>query len=161
MKYIVLFLAGFLMACAGSKELAEKPEAETEKIDYNESFDPLTLNDDDIVIVADAKISEKNIIPENKDNSQEIIPGKEVNGFRVQLIATKNIETASLVKLESTERFSRDGQNIYEIFEAPLYKIRVGDCLTRDDAEALRDLAQKYGYREAFIVKSKVYKTIE
>ncbi|TFH01657.1 MAG: SPOR domain-containing protein [Calditrichales bacterium] len=81
---------------------------------------------------------------------------KEVNGYRVQILATKNIETASLYEQEATERLQGYDHKTYLIFEAPLYKIRVGDCKTRLEAESVREIMEDYGYRETFIVKSKI-----
>jgi hypothetical protein len=45
---------------------------------------------------------------------------------------------------------------VYLIFDAPLYKVRVGDVIKKTDAEEIKDIAKDYGYREAFTVPSKV-----
>jgi len=142
------------MGCAGTSEPIKEEPVEEVKFQYDESFDPLSLDDDDIVI-AEASLTKKEI--ENKPVviEEKIIP-KEMNGFRVQILATKNIETASLFEQEATERFGSLEHKTYLIFEAPLYKIRVGDCKERAEAENLRDLAKQYNYREAFIVKCKI-----
>ena len=142
------------MGCAGTSEPIKEEPVEEVKFQYDESFDPLSLDDDDIVI-AEASLTKKEI--ENKPVviEEKIIP-KEMNGFRVQILATKNIETASLFEQEATERFGSLEHKTYLIFEAPLYKIRVGDCKERAEAEDLRDLAKQYNYREAFIVKCKI-----
>jgi len=71
-------------------------------------------------------------------------------------MATNNIGTASLTEQEATARFGPQGFKVYLVFEAPLYKIRVGDCLERNAAEELRDKAKDFGYGGAFVVKSKI-----
>jgi hypothetical protein len=142
------------MGCAGTKETVKEEPVVKTKPQFDESFDPLSLNDDDIII-AGAMVEKSN--PENPVVvvDEKTIP-QEVNGFRVQILATKNIETASLFEQEATERFESLEHKTYLIFEAPLYKIRVGDCKERADAENLREIAKQYGYREAFIVKCKI-----
>jgi hypothetical protein len=122
---------------------------------YDESFDPLNLTDDDIIIAGNDNTQSVENSGNNPDAALNI-EQREINGFRVQILATKNIETASLFEQEASERFTHLDHKTYLIFEAPLYKIRVGDCKDRTQAEELRDLAMQYGYRESFIVKSKI-----
>ena len=153
-RYWFILIASIYLTCAGTKEVVKEDNNPQTIAQIDESFDPLTLNDDDIVIEGkkpgttdDVKIS---------DNINKIAIPKEINGFRVQILATKNIETASLFEQEASERFQNQDHKTYLIFEAPLYKIRVGDCKDRSEAESLRDMAKSYGYHEAFIVKSKI-----
>ena len=154
MKYLIIFSSIFLLACAGRKEvLKEEPDTEI-VLAYDESFDPLSLEDDDILIdIESNSMADSGFTSEI---SRDAFAIKEVNGFRVQILATNKIETASLVEQEAADRFELDGHKTYLLFEAPLYKIRVGDCETRQEAESLRELAKKYGYREAFPVKTKI-----
>ncbi len=151
----------FFAACAGTREaVTEEKPSDDNKFLYDESFDPRSLDDDDIVIgpaeqiegaAAGGTIAEKD--PKTSDDQSRV---KEVNGFRVQILATNNIETASLVEQEASDRFESKGFKTYLLFETPLYKIRLGDCENRADAEVLRDLAIENGYTGAFIVKSKI-----
>ena len=155
MKYWFLLSALFLMSCAGTQEVVKDDSPIQDIYQYDESFDPLTLDDDDIIIAGD----ENSQITDNSSNNPDIEKPtvvKEITGFRVQILATKNIETASLFEQEASERFNNLNHKTYLIFEAPLYKIRVGDCEERAQAEILRDQAMQYGYRESFIVKSKI-----
>ena len=155
MKYLFLLSALFLMGCAGTQEVVKDDTPIQDLYKYDESFDPLTLDDDDIIIAGD----ENSQIIDNSGNIPDIdkpMVVKEITGFRVQILATKNIETASLFEQEASERFNNLDHKTYLIFEAPLYKIRVGDCKERAQAENLRDQAMQYGYRESFIVKTKI-----
>lgn len=155
LKYLLLIATLLFMSCAGTKEVVKEETPIQDVYQYDEFFDPLTLDDDDILIEGHDQTS--NIVTtQNNPDPEKIIAVKEVNGFRVQILATKNIETASLFEQEASERFGHLDHKTYLIFEAPLYRIRVGDCRERSDAEALRDLATQYGYRESFIVKSKI-----
>lgn len=153
---IALVIVFFIASCSSSGKVAIKDEQKKAN-PYDESFDPNSLNDDDIV-VANYGVSTKS----NKKNKEEISVSqekpqfREVKGFRVQILATKSIETATLSQQEAKDLFDSMHQKIYLIFDAPLYKLRVGDITSRDEAEKIRDVAKDYGYREAFIVPSKV-----
>ena len=154
-QYWIILPAIFIIGCAGTQEVVKDDTPVQDIYRYDESFDPLSLNDDDIIIAGDESIQ---VIDNstNNPNPENPIVVKEINGFRVQILATKNIETASLFEQEASERFNNLDHKTYLIFEAPLYRIRVGDCRERSQAEELRDLALQYGYRESFIVKCKI-----
>jgi len=155
-KYVSVFLAIVIFACAGSKEAVKETPVTIIKSKYDESFDPMTLQDDDIVIGPENTTgpgTSENVVESQVSEEKK---RREVNGFRVQILATSNIETASLTEQEATDRFERLGHVTYLLFEAPLYKVRLGDCVQRTAADELRDLALSYGYTGAFVVKTKV-----
>ncbi len=157
MKILILFVViGLIAGCSSTKQVSD-PLGDRVSPKYDESFDPNTLNDDDIVI---AKIEPKVVEAENNNSENQLADGeikfKEASGFRVQLVATKNIESATLTEQEAKDLFDTMKHKVYLIFDAPLYKVRVGDVINRNDADEIRDTAKDYGYREAFIVPSKV-----
>ncbi len=156
MKYFIVLLSFLLIACAGTKETTTKTPEVVASPRYDESFDPLTLNDDDIVIGPEKSTAVSPGEPNETIQTPVEKTRKEVNGFRVQILATSNIETASLTEQEATDRFEKAGHQTYLRFEAPLYKVRIGNCLKRSEAEELRELAISYGYSGAFIVKTRV-----
>lgn len=171
MRILISFIIFiFLMSCAASKKVmppAEKKNetsvAQTAK--YDESFDPLSLEDNDIVIekrahqTASPKAPLKDV--RTTFGNKETIPDsllsyKEADGFRVQIFAGRNIEAATMAEAKAKEDFEKKGYKVYLIFEAPFYKLRVGDFTDRNDAENLRSLAKSLGYKSAFVVRSKV-----
>ncbi len=163
MRIIIGLLAIIMMfGCASVKSTSKEsiPEEKVQKGKFDESFDPLTLNDDDIS-VGDREITSPADIKAGQDrdagyNQPSMEPVKEVDGFRVQILATRNIETATLVQQEATDQFGVLKFKTYLTFEAPLYKVRVGNAIDRNEAERIREIAKDYGYKEAFIVRSKV-----
>jgi len=56
-------------------------------------------------------------------------------------------------------------EDVSIVFDAPVYKIRVGNCVTRNEAENIKINLVKFGYDTAWIVRSKVlarkYRLIE
>ena len=70
-------------------------------------------------------------------------------GWRVQLFTTKSSAAA--------DSFAREVENrldmaVYKIYVPPFYKVRIGDCTSRNGAEELESEAIKKGY-ETFIVR--------
>ena len=154
MKYFLIIVVLFLVSCSGSKTVTKKDNDANSK--YDESFDPLTLDDNDIEFPSLMhNVDTKNI---STANNNDKIPDlqQEVNGFRVQIIATQDLEKATLLEEEAKSQFSIYGHKTYLVFEAPLYKIRIGDFTNRNEADELKIQALKYRYREAFIVRTKV-----
>ncbi len=155
--FFLVFLI-FLFGCAGTKKQTGEQPPSGEKIELNESFDPLLLDDEDIKFEKKSKPSETiaplNLPPEQKAT----IPINElVDGFRIQLISTKDLESATKAKLIAEEQFSDLQINFYLEFDSPYYKVRVGDFKTRDDAESIREVIRSRGYPKAWIVKTKVW----
>ena len=97
--------------------------------------------------------------PQN-DNDPMINTGKsldssitEIEGFRVQVFATQDRNRADELQDELKIKFN---EKIYIIFEAPNYKLRVGDFLDRDDAELMRMKLVSSDFPSAWIVRTKI-----
>ena len=157
----MILLIALIYACGTSGKVIKENDPQQNKIKtsrYDESFDPLSLDDEDIIIT---KKEEKESDQNTADNKIENTADEEVvllesEGFRVQIFATRSIETATLAQQKAVDQFSDSNYKVYLVFEAPLYRLRIGDALSRSDAEDIRDLAKERGYDEAFIVRSKV-----
>ena len=87
---------------------------------------------------------------------------KEMDGFRVQVFATRFSRSADSIKSVLDEKVNED---VSIVFDAPVYKIRVGNFVTRNEAENMKINLVKFGYDTAWIVRSKVlarkYRLIE
>jgi len=157
--FILLLITSLFLGCAGSKEIQKTEDENNDRIIYDESFDPNKLNDDDLDLpeIDYSTNKLKNNNSKNDNDRQTTVP-KESNGFRVQIIATQDYEKATLLEEKAKNQFGTNGHATYLSFEAPLYKIRLGDFseTERNNAEELRNTAIDYGYREAFIVRAKV-----
>lgn len=80
-------------------------------------------------------------------------PQGSVYGFRVQIFASSTERNAMKIVDDARAAFSG---RVYVEHVAPYYKVRIGDCLTREDAEALKTKAVSLGYRGAFIVETMI-----
>ena len=163
-RITLIALGSLLLALAGCS--ASKPatapektyESEADRID--ESFDPLILQDEDIEFPASKPVTQSGEgLPLAGAAGTQLpvaVENKLIEGFRVQLFATQDIEKATLEKKEVEFGFAEDNVMVYIEFDSPMYKVRIGDCTTREDAEQLRELARRRGYPTSWIVKTKV-----
>mgnify|MGYP001089924880 CR=1 FL=1 len=76
-----------------------------------------------------------------------------IYGFRVQIFASSTQKGASKVADDARSLF---GGKVYIEHTPPYYKVRVGDCLTKEEAESLKNLAINKGFRGAFVVETMI-----
>jgi hypothetical protein len=74
-------------------------------------------------------------------------------GYRVQLMQTTEPEEAKDVERDAILRFD---EGVYRVFDPPFYKVRVGHFADWYDAEKIQKLAIQKGFREAWVVRTKV-----
>ena len=76
-----------------------------------------------------------------------------VEGFRLQVLATQNARSAEdLLKLF----IDKGNDQAYIVFEAPNYKVRVGNYIDRVSAEKKRKDLVKNGYPSSWIVRTRI-----
>jgi len=80
-------------------------------------------------------------------------PQGSVYGFRVQIFASSTEKNAMKIVDDARTAFSG---RVYVEHVAPYYKVRIGDCLTKEDADVLKTKAVGLGYRGAFIVETMI-----
>ena len=153
-----VLILSVIWSCGASKPVTVV-ERKPEEPRLDESFDPLMLQDEDITFPAETAYPNgagEEVLPGLNNTA----PGAEVNqlvdGFRIQIFASKDIERATLEKKQAEFQFLEDSVAVYIEFDSPMYKVRVGDFRNREDAEKLKRIARRKGYREAWIVKTKV-----
>ena len=161
LKILLLFILAVLIAgCASSKKEIRPGDAGVSENPYDESFDPLTLNDDDIKITSNEQSTdgtESSAMDDSTEqNTDTAVEMQKRGGFRVQVAATSSLEKATLVQQEISTNFTDKNLKAYLIFETPLYKVRVGDALDRDEANTIRDFMRDNGYKDAFVVPSEI-----
>jgi hypothetical protein len=80
-------------------------------------------------------------------------PPLTVFGFRIQIFASSTEDNANRVASDVRSVLTA---RVYVDYVAPYYKVRVGDCLTYEEAEALKNKVLRQGYHGAFIVETMV-----
>ncbi|MEO0230988.1 MAG: SPOR domain-containing protein [candidate division WOR-3 bacterium] len=106
-------------------------------------------------IVEEGEVSFEEATPAPTTPTKEVTPPPSVTyGYRVQILATSNKEKADMFAKEAQARFPN--QKVYVEFIPPYYKVRIGDFITREEAEAFRAKAKSLGYFDAFIVESQI-----
>lgn len=154
-----VFIITLLLSCSSSRKTTREETPEKKSPQYDESFDPLRLNDDEIVFKEEPKPTTRKDGTEGTEIFKEPAEKEDklIDGFRIQLFATKDIESATIAKKEAQFVFADDSVNIYVEFDSPYYKLRVGDFLDRDKAEQFREITKEKGYSSSWIVKTKVW----
>ena len=115
---------------------------------------------DTIVVVKDPRLdilSQKQALI-NKRTSVLTSNGK-VKGFRIQITSTNSRDQAFNVKTLVLSRFP--DQKVYTTYQAPLFKVRVGDFIKRDDAEKYRKLMLSIFQNGMYVVEDVVEAILE
>ena len=90
----------------------------------------------------------------SKIMNQEIdTTAAEIEGFRVQVFATQDRNKADDLKENLSLSYA---ETSYVIFEAPNYKVRMGDYLDRKNAEKLRKRLIANGFPSSWIVRTRI-----
>mgnify|MGYP001246595539 CR=1 FL=1 len=74
-------------------------------------------------------------------------------GYRVQVLATRYFERADSLAVLMKNTVS---DSVYVDFEAPNYKVRIGDFIDRDSAESLQQELVQMGYNSAWILRARI-----
>ena len=117
-------------------------------------FDPDSLRDDGPIVPMILNPLIEGYTPQI-EYSGENETGKKYNGFRVQVLSTKNVHQAENIRRKLA---SEVNYNIRVIFEAPTYKVRLGGFTNRYDAEKAQKHISRLGYTRAWIVRAHIIK---
>jgi septal ring-binding cell division protein DamX len=152
-KYGIVLVGIFIIwACApkATQPSAKPPEEEVVVIGEEEE----TTKPSETPTVEEGEVTLEEATPTPPTEVKETAPSKPLYGYRVQILATSNKEKADMFAKEAQARFK--DQKVYVEFISPYYKVRIGDFLTREEAEAFRAKAKSLGYFDAFIVESPI-----
>ena len=140
MKIITVLLYISLLSCIAFSQ------------EQDESIDPNTLIDykPNWPIVVNPFLDMENL-KNNEDvrDTSEII----IEGYRVQALVTLNTHSADTIRAVLSDKIDED---VYITYEVPYYKIRVGNCVDRKQAEELKLKLVELGYASAWIIRTRV-----
>ena len=77
-----------------------------------------------------------------------------VDGYRVLVVATDNLEDANSVRADILDKIKR--KEVYISFEPPFYKVKVGDFTDLTDSDNLKFRLNQLGYTKARVVQETV-----
>jgi hypothetical protein len=92
---------------------------------------------------------------DQKTKAQELEKGKAILPllvYRVQFFATQYPDEAAKVSDLVKNQLS---ENTYIDYKTPYYWVRVGDCVTKEEAEVLLDKVRNLGYPQSWVVEAK------
>ena len=158
MKYIPLFLvpAAFLSACAPGREATrDSPSSPAQDAmgRYEADFRP---SDHDTLPTSPSQTGTPLLRQLDNPGNAAAPEGELVQGFRVQIYSTTDIDAAKAKKLEAESYFPSEW--FYLQYDPPTYKIRGGNFLQRYEAERFVKLAVERGFGDSWAVPEKVFK---
>lgn len=158
-KFGVIILGIFIIwACAPRPtQPAAKPAEEEVIVIGEEEEAPKTIEEAPVIEEGEVSFEEAIPAPAPKPTTpakKTVSPPSVTYGYRVQILATSSKEKADMFAKEAQARFK--DQKVYVEFIPPYYKVRIGDFVTREEAEAFRAKAKSLGYFDAFIVESQI-----
>ena len=115
---------------------------------------------DTIIIIKDPRLdilSQKQALI-NKRTSVLTSNGK-VKGFRIQITSTNSRDQAFNAKALVLSKFP--DQKVYTTYQAPLFKVRVGDFIKREEAEKYRKLMLSIFPNGMYVVEDVVEAMLE
>ncbi len=163
-KYLVTLFAVFF-ACAGQQGVRKQNATVTPPPDQTrepaekmmEDFDPLTLEDYqyniDVPVKEDIKPVSVEDILDKKPVDREVAEDGEISGFRIQIFSSRDEKEALLERRDALTLFD---VNVYIEYDNPLWKVRLGDCVTRFEANELLERVRDRGYRDAWVVRTHI-----
>lgn len=141
-------------------DTVNETEIKKEPLKYDEKFDitpfrtEINLPEKKVEISkASNEIWYQYDVKESASNRTKKIKGT-TNGFRVQVIATDDLDEAN--KIQEELKAIKGSNEIYSVFEPPFYKILLGDFKTSDEANSLRFKLNQLGYADSKVVKSTI-----
>ena len=126
--------------------------AQDKKINFNP--DKLIDPEPRWPIISSSLNNENLLTNKNSIDSTQFI----IEGFRVQILATKELAKAEQLQKDLSNILN---QNIYIVFEAPNYKVRVGNFIDRNKAEVFRKNILNKGYTSSWIIRTRIEPKIQ
>lgn len=85
--------------------------------------------------------------------------GGQYKGFRIQVVSTTSRDNANAIKADLLNRFP--DQKSYLLFQAPNFKVRIGNFLKKEEAEAYRKKLNRYFPQGLYIVEDAIEYTMK
>ena len=155
LKFLIFVLPAvpFFFFCASSQKGSQQTVKTGDNVKIIEDFDPGTLGDYRQDEREESERAQVFDIDKFLQGSaiQELGGATQVPGYRIQLISTRDESEARIIKQEALLKFDVE---VYTIFDSPYYKVRVGNCISRLEADALQQKAIEENFLDAWVVRT-------
>jgi hypothetical protein len=168
LKFTIIFIPiiFFLAGCSASTSTRYE---KTEKTNGNGEENKSTINEDFDITQYKTKIEiEKTFTNEELSDAwygyegnsedfnvrQNLKIVETVDGYRVLVVATDDMETANSVRADILAKIKR--KEVYISFEPPFYKVKVGDFTDITEPNNLKFKLNQLGYTEARVIKETI-----
>jgi len=147
---VAAFSPGVAFAQSGPDTAA--PPRKEKLSTFERSFKPSEY-DSDIVLVHKKENQPRPIVDVPVETFTVAEP-ETVQGYRIQVFASNNYDEA--VSVRNALNIDLPAQWVYMVYDAPTYKVRVGDYTNRADANLAVDGFIEKGYKGAWVVPDRV-----
>ncbi|MCB2204371.1 SPOR domain-containing protein [bacterium] len=124
--------------------------------EHEKEFDPAKYRKPEEKEATEVKPSERADIPEETQWTERI---EKTMGYRIQLYSTTSVDEAQRQITRFHDRLDSLDMQVGRLdltFDAPYYKLRMGDFLLRPPADSVRALLHERGMTEAWVVRDRV-----
>jgi len=153
---LVLMTAGCSSSSQFTRDREQKQETDIKRslAEYEATLNPADY-DQEIEVIEKIQVEEKKQrSPLEIPKDSLIIEEEIVQGFRIQIFSSSGVDEVTLMKDIANRKFFND--SVYVVYDAPVYKVRVGDFVNRYEAnQRLPEFVEK-GYRDAWIVPDRI-----
>jgi hypothetical protein len=96
------------------------------------------------------------IPPEEPDIPRDstVVREEILQGFRIQIFSSANIDESTKIKANAQPKLPQD--SVYVVYDPPVYKVRIGDFISRYEAGIKLPLVVEQGYPDAWIVPDRI-----
>lgn len=126
-----------------------QPSQVKKQVDRTETFEEMPVSDNDIDVENVEPVYEEPVPTTGAEADR-----KTMQGYRVQVLASGSKESADALRSQVE---SKVGTTAYVELVDGVYKVRVGDCPSRGEAEALLERCRNAGFQDAWIVSCTVF----
>jgi hypothetical protein len=166
---LIIFFVLLSLGCSTTKETTERAAipsaADTASVSDEETTPLQTMLAQNRSKLSDVYNTQKQDMPEvftQKDSSKKSINSDPSDGYRVQIISTRNKRRADSVaykfRMWSDSTIAGYTAQAYVFFRQPFYKVHIGDFTQRDKANSFSKLI-KNRYPEAWVVHDRINPT--
>ena len=120
---------------------------------YEASFNPADY-DETIEEAQKPRQQERRPRTTESDQDSVMVETEVLQGFRIQIFATPNIDEANAMRITAAQRITED--SVYVVFDPPVYKVRLGDFRTRADANQRLGMLVQQGFPDAWVVSDRI-----